>query len=196
VGRPAKYSTGEILDTTARLVAEGGPGLATIAAIAGQLKAPSGSIYHRFASRDLLLAHLWVRTVREAQEGFVAALRIDDVEEAAVAAALHIPRWSRAHLDQAQVLLLYRREDLVERWPDELGHELTTLNDGVTKALTAYTRRRFGSANQRTRQAVSFALVDVPYAAVRRYLHAGEPPPTTVDDLVRQACTCVLAVLD
>jgi len=167
VGRPAKYSTGEILDTTARLVAEGGPGLATIAAIAGQLKAPSGSIYHRFASRDLLLAHLWVRTVREAQEGFVAALRIDDVEEAAVAAALHIPRWSRAHLDQAQVLLLYRREDLVERWPDELGHELTTLNDGVTKALTAYTRRRFGSANQRTRQAVSFALVDVPYAGGR-----------------------------
>lgn len=193
MGRPAKYSTGEILDTTARLVAEGGPGLATIAAIAGQLKAPSGSIYHRFASRDLLLAHLWVRTVREAQEGFVASLGIEDVEEAAVAAALHIPRWSRANLDKAQVLLIYRREDLVERWPAELGQELATLNNGVTKALHAYTRRRFGSVNQRARQAVSFALVDVPYASVRRYLHAGAPPPKAVDDLVRQACTCILA---
>lgn len=193
VGRPAKYSTDEILDATARLVAEGGPGLATVAAIAGQLQAPSGSIYHRFASRDLLVAQLWIRTVRESQEGFVAALEIEDVEEAAAAASLHIPRWSRANLDKAQVLLLHRREDLVERWPDELGEELTTLNTGVAAALDAYARRRFGSANKRTRHAVAFALIDVPYAAVRRYLHAGEPPPREVDDLILRTCACIMS---
>jgi len=192
MGRPAKYSATAILDATARLVAEGGPGLATVAAIAGQLQAPSGSIYHRFASRDLLVAHLWIRTVRESQEGFVAALEIDDVEEAAAAASLHIPRWSRANLDKAQVLLLHRREDLVERWPDELGDELAMLNTDVIAALDAYTRRRFGSANKRTRHAVAFALIDIPYAAVRRYLHAGESPPRDVDDLIRRACVCIL----
>lgn len=192
MGRPAKYTTDEILDTTARLLAEGGPGLATMTAIAGQLDAPSGSIYHRFESRDLLVAHLWIRTVREAQAGFVAALEIKDVEEAAAAACLHIPKWSRSNLDKAQVLLLYRRQDLVELWPEELGDELATLNTGAAKALEAYTRRRFGSVNKRTRQAVSFALVDVPYAAVRRYLHSGKPPPKDVDDLVSRTCTCVL----
>ena len=192
MGRPAKYSSDEILDTTARLVAEGGPALATIAAIAGQMAAPSGSIYHRFASRDLLLAHLWIRTIREAQEGFIAALDMDDVEEAATAACLHIPRWSRENLAKAQVLLLYRREDLIELWPEELGDELATLNTAALAALTAYTKRRFGSAAKKYRLAVSFALVDVPYAAVRRYLHAGDPPPPEVDPLVLQAATCIL----
>ncbi len=192
MGRPAKYSADEILDATAHLVAEGGPGLATVSAIAGQLQAPSGSIYHRFPSRDLLVAHLWIRTVRESQEGFVAALEIDDVEEAADAASLHIPQWSRANLDKAQVLVLHRRADLVEQWPDELGEELATLNTGIAAALDAYTRRRFGSANKRMRRAVAFALIDVPYAAVRRYLHAGEPPPRDVDDLIRRTCACIM----
>ncbi len=192
MGRPAKYTSDEILDTTALLVAEGGPGSATIAAIAGQLDAPSGSIYHRFASRDLLLAHLWIRTAREAQAGFIAALEIEDVDEAATAACLHILRWSRTNLTKAQVLVLYRREDLVELWPEDLRDALATLNDQVARALHAYTRRRFGSANKRTRRAVSFALVDVPYAAVHRYLHSGTPPPKDIDDLVGRTCTCIL----
>ena len=38
-----------------------------------------------------------------------------------------------------------------------------------------------------------FALVDVPYAAGRRYLAAGQPPPTAVDDLVTEACRCILS---
>jgi AcrR family transcriptional regulator len=74
MGRPAKFNTEQILDATAQLVAEGGPGLATVAGIAERLGAPTGSIYHRFNSRDLLLARLWFRTVRRAQEGFVAAI--------------------------------------------------------------------------------------------------------------------------
>jgi AcrR family transcriptional regulator len=124
VGRPAKFDSEQILDTTARIVAEAGPGQATVAAVAQRLGAPSGSIYHRFESRDLLLARLWVRTVRRAQEGFVAALRLPDLEQAALEAALHIPRWSRQHLPEATVLLLYRREDLADRWPEELGLRL------------------------------------------------------------------------
>jgi hypothetical protein len=32
----------------------------------------------------------------------------------------------------------------------------------------------------------------VPYAAARRYLLAGKPPPAGVDDLVAQACACLL----
>jgi AcrR family transcriptional regulator len=193
VGRRAKFDVEQILDTTARIIAEGGPAQATVAAIAQRLGAPSGSIYHRFQSRDLLLARLWLRTVRRAQEGFIAALDLEDVEDAAMAAALHVPRWSRQNLPEATVLLLYRREDLADRWPEELGQEVAQLNDGVGLALRNFTRRRFGRITKAGLRSVTFALVDVPYGASRRYLLAGKPPPATVDALIAQTCRCVLS---
>ena len=82
MGRPSKFDSEQMLDAAAGLVARGGPSRATVAAIAEKLEAPSGSIYHRFESRDLLLARLWIRTVRRAQEGFAAALDGPDLAEA------------------------------------------------------------------------------------------------------------------
>jgi len=194
VGRPAKFDSEQILDVTVRIVAEAGPGQATVAAIAQRLGAPSGSIYHRFESRDLLLARLWIRTVRRAQEGFVTALALPDLEQAALEAALHIPRWSRQHLAEATVLLLYRREDLADRWPQELGAEVTELNKGMEAAVGDFTRRWFGDITPASLQAVAFALVDAPYGASRRYLLAGKPPPPTVDELIIRTCRCVLSL--
>jgi AcrR family transcriptional regulator len=192
MGRRPKFDAEQILDTAVSLVAEGGPGRATVSTIASRLGAPTASLYHRFASRDLLLARLWLRTVRRAQAGFIAALAAEDLGEAAVAAALHIPRWSREHLAEATVLLLYRREDLAARWPDELGDELAGVNRGIAAALEDFTRRRFGRVRADELQVVAFALVDVPYAAVRRYLLAGRTPPQAVDALVAKTCACVL----
>jgi AcrR family transcriptional regulator len=192
MGRPAKFNTEQILDATARLVAEGGPALATVAGIAERLGAPTGSIYHRFSSRDLLLARLWIRTVRRAQEGGVAALSQHDVEKAAIDAALHVPRWSRSNLDDACVLLLYRREQLAEQWPAELGDELATLNDAIEAGVRSFVRRRFGSVTKANLEVTSFALLDVPYAAVRRYLIKGSPPPPSVDDLIARTVRCIL----
>jgi hypothetical protein len=39
---------------------------------------------------------------------------------------------------------------------------------------------------------VTFALVDVPHAAVRRHLAAGSAPPAEVDALVREAVAALL----
>lgn len=194
MGRPAKFDSEQILDITARIIADGGPGQATVAAIAQRLGAPSGSIYHRFESRDLLLARLWIRTVRSAQEGFVAALALPDLEQAALEAALHIPRWSRQHLPEATVLLLYRREDLVDRWPEELGPQVAELNKGMEAAVRDFTRRWFGRITPTSLETVAFALVDTPYGASRRYLLAGKPPPPTVDELIVRTCRCVLSL--
>jgi AcrR family transcriptional regulator len=192
MGRPAKFNTEQILDATAQLVAEGGPGLATVAGIAERLGAPTGSIYHRFNSRDLLLARLWIRTVRRSQEGGVAAISQADVKKAAIDGALHVPRWSRSNLDDACVLLLYRREQLAEQWPAELGDELATLNDPLKAAIRSFVRRRFGSVTKANLEMTSFALLDVPYAAVRRYLITGNPPPPSVDDLIARTVRCIL----
>jgi AcrR family transcriptional regulator len=192
MARPAKFTSSDILDAAAKLVAQGGPRLATVSTIAENLGAPTGSIYHRFASRELLLARLWIRTIRRAQAGFLEALALPDLDRAARMAATHIPRWSREHLDEARVLLLYQRADLAARWPDELGEELATLNVQVEQALEAFTRRRYGRLTANNLQRVTFALVDVPYAAARRYLLASKPPPAGVDDLVAQVCACLL----
>jgi AcrR family transcriptional regulator len=194
VGRPAKFDSDRILDAAALIVAEGGPSQTTVAGIAERLGAPSGSIYHRFESKDLLLARLWIRTVQRAQEGFITALSVARLEEAALDAALHIPRWSRRHLSDASVLLLYRREDLAERWPDELGDELSALNQGMERAIREFTHRWFGQVTAADLQRVTFSLIDVPYAACRRYLLGGKPPPPVVDELIAQTCKCTLQI--
>ncbi len=186
MARPAKFDSDQILDRAARLVSIGGPRNATIAAIARSLGAPTGSIYHRFESRDVLMAQMWVRLVKRAQEGFVEKLDLPDVREAAHAAAVHIPRWCRDHPADAAVLVLHRREDLATAWPQELGGELETLNRPLEAALRRFTGRLPGRARAARRQAVVMALVDVPYAAVRRFLVAGSPPPPSVDPLIVQ----------
>jgi AcrR family transcriptional regulator len=192
VGRPAKFDSDEILDVTVLLIAERGVGQATVSEIARRLRAPTGSIYHRFESRDLLLARLWMRTVRRAQTGFLCALGERDIEAAAQRAALHMLRWSREHPVEASLLLLYRREDLVDRWPEALGEEASSLNDEMREAVRGFTRRRFGRVTPARLQAVAFALVDVPYAACRRYLIAGQDPPPSLDELVLKTCACTL----
>ncbi|MFD0539407.1 TetR/AcrR family transcriptional regulator [Actinomadura luteofluorescens] len=136
MGRPAKFGEDRILDAALAVTAEGGPAAATIAAIAERLGAPSGSLYHRFGSRDLLLATLWTRCVRRFQDGFVAALDAGDAE----AAALHTPRWCRGHPAEAAVLLLHRRRDLAAAWPAELAAPLEALNARAADALSAFAR--------------------------------------------------------
>ncbi|MGH3550975.1 MAG: TetR/AcrR family transcriptional regulator [Pseudonocardiaceae bacterium] len=193
MGRQAKFSEEGILDATLRLVSARGPAAATISALGELLGAPVGSIYHRFASRDLVLAALWLRTVHRFQEGFLTALAGKNLQSAAVDTALHTVRWSREDPDQARVLLLYRREDLAARWPVELGTQLASLNAALATALRSYATRLYGRDESVLVRRVTLALVDLPYAATRRHLLAGEPPPPELDDLVAAACRCLLA---
>ncbi|GLZ05688.1 putative transcriptional regulator, TetR family protein [Actinomadura sp. NBRC 104412] len=183
MGRPAKFSRDQILDAALDLVAEGGPGAVTMSAIASRLDAPTGSLYHRFGSRDLLLSALWLRSVRGFQEGFVAALEAGDAE----AAALHTPRWCRAHPAEAALLLLHRRKDLIRHPPPGEGMD-EDVNARVMAALDAYAAAHPGIDRRR----LMFAVVDVPYGGVRRYLLDGRPPPALVDKLIVATCRAVL----
>jgi hypothetical protein len=58
--RLPEYDTDQIVRAAGRLIASSGPGAATIGAIARAVGAPTGSIYHRFRSRDVLLAEVWL----------------------------------------------------------------------------------------------------------------------------------------
>src|SRR5260370_17727209 len=116
MGRP-KFDDRDFLDAALAIIAERGPAAVTVGSIVARLKAPVGSFYHRFASRDVLLGELWLRTVLDFQRGITAALDAGD----GLLAALHTPDWVRGHLDQARLLLLYHRDDFVQGpWPPSL----------------------------------------------------------------------------
>lgn len=184
MGRPAKFTREDILAAALEITAESGPGAVTMAALAARLGAPTGSLYHRFASRDLLLADLWIHGVRRFQRGFVEALAADD----ALAAALHTPRWCRSHPARARLLLLHRRQDVVADWPERLGPEAELLERERTDALSDFAARHPGLDPE----TLAFATVDVPYGAVRRHLLAGRRPPEAVDELIITTCCALL----
>jgi AcrR family transcriptional regulator len=191
--RPAKFSEQQILSTAAKIVAGEGAPAATIGAIAQALGAPSGSIYHRFRSRDELLGRLWLGKIAAFQAGALAALRQDDPEEAAVAAALFALTWVRSDPEGARIALLLRREEFEGGgWPPEMAAEARRLGAELETGLTSITRRLFGKATPRQRRAARFAIVDIAYAALRPHLARGEPPPAEIDGLVRAAATASL----
>jgi AcrR family transcriptional regulator len=186
MSRRAKFSEAQILDATASLVAANGPSAATIAAIGALLKAPSGSIYHRFPSRDTLLGRLWLSKAAFFQNRFAEALssRSEPVE-AGLAAALALPRSVRLDLAAARIMLLHRREDFLSaEWPVDMRAEAGRLRRQLDNALRDISQRLFGRASARNLRLATFATLDVPYAAVRRHVAANEAPPGYVDDFI------------
>ena len=193
MGRHAKFSKRRIAAATLELVAEGGPRAATVSAIADRVGAPTGSIYHRYGSRDLLLAELWMSVVEAYQDGFVAALAGEDTLEGAVRAAQYLPRWVRSHMLEARLLLLHRREDFVSgTWPAELVHRAEVLKKQMVQTVRQFCRHHFGSSKKETLERARFALLDAPYGAVKSYVQATKKPPAIIDELVEETVRALL----
>ena len=191
--RPAKHDETRILRAAASIVAAHGPGAATISAIGQAIGAPSGSIYHRFRSRNELLGRLWLTKAAFFQDRWEQALEKSDARAAGLEGALSLPRVTREDFEGARIMLLYRREDfLAHGWPPEMRKEAKRLGQQVSEVLADMTRRLFGRTSASARQVASFALLDLPLSAVRRYVAAGEPPPRQVDDLIATAYEAVI----
>jgi AcrR family transcriptional regulator len=194
VPRPQVHLTDTMLDAARDLLLEDGSHNATMEAIAEASGAPTGSIYHRFGSRDELIARLWMRAVYRSQASFVAALEHPDAKQAALAAAMSIVDFCEEHPADAKLLVSFRREDLIRTAPQgSLAEELLELNRPVERAVVNLARRLYG---RRTRAALNrslFAVFDLPYGATRRYLITGTKlPPGLRADITR----AISAVLD
>jgi AcrR family transcriptional regulator len=191
--RPAKHDKTGILNAAASLVAAHGPGAATITAIGQAIGAPSGSIYHRFGSRDELLGRLWLSKAVVFQNRWAQALAAPDPRAAGLEAALSLPRLVRDDLEGARIMLLHRREDFLERgWPPQMQREAQRLGQQAQETLAMITRRLFGRNTASARQVATFAVLDLPFSAVRRYVAAGKPPPPVVDELIEKAYAAVI----
>lgn len=179
----ARFSYDAFVNAALKIVAERGPAAVTVAAVAGELGAPVGSVYHRFLSRDILLAEAWLKVVSSFQAGFLQALE----KGGGLDAALYTPRWVRSHPAEARILLLYRREEFVSgEWPAHLKEKTRALQRELDEGFRGYVARVFGKDGQKDLNRAVFAIVDVPYAAVIRFIRQGKKPPREVDVHIRR----------
>ncbi len=167
-----------------------GPPAATIAAIAHDMGAPSGSIYHRFKTRDELLGRLWLNEISSFQQGYSAALEATaDAEQAALNGALFVPAWVRKNPRGARIAMMHRQEEFLGGgWPPAMVRQAQELGDHLRESLSRMARRLFGKSRSDALRATRFAIVDIPHAAVRSSIASAEAPPLQVDELIAAAC--------
>jgi AcrR family transcriptional regulator len=175
------FEDADFLAAARDLAAAGGPASVTVSSVTGRLGAPVGSFYHRFASRDVLLAKVWLDTALAFQSGFVAAIKAGD----GLAAALHTPIWVRSHLDDARAFLVYHRDDFAHgNWPQDLKDRVVRQGRRVDAAYKRFARDTFGGVGANELRLARFVLAEVPKAAVGSYLRQGSPPPIIVDQMI------------
>jgi len=186
----AKFAEADYLSAALAIAIEHGPAAATVASISDRLKAPTGSFYHRFVSRDVLLGNLWLSTVLDFQHGVSLALEAGD----GLAAALHTPKWSREHLDEARLLLVFNKEDFVAgAWPEELRERVATMTRRMKNDAHRRARVVFGKDGAEERRLADFLISNVPVAAVRDHLKRGEAPPPMVDRMISTTYSAIVA---
>lgn len=191
MGRPSTHRTEDFLDAAVELFTEGGTQAVSMSATAKAIGAPSGSIYHRFADRSTLMAGVWLRAESLFQQGFLAELAVDPPLDAAVAAAGHVVRWCRANPGEGRVLLAGRREFGYPDWPQE-SVDATRRGERTLQADMRELTRKLDETHGVDRDEVALAVIDLPYAAVRRHLAAGRTPPPRTVDLVTAAARTLL----
>jgi AcrR family transcriptional regulator len=186
----AKYSQEDFLGAALAIIAERGVSEVTVAAVSERLGSPTGSFYHRFASRDVLLGSLWLRAVLQFQTGIGAALDSGD----GLKAALHTPAWVRDHPDEARLLLLYDRKDFLQgEWPRELRERVTEMTRRIEAGSRRWARVIFGKDGHDEVRLAQFLISELPVAVVRQHLLRGERPPQLVDRIIRTTYGAVLA---
>lgn len=188
MARPVRFSKDDILDGAAQALMRVGPNL-SIATIAQQIDGPSGSIYHRFRSRDELLIQLWLRSIRRFQVGFIAACTTADPHVAITKAASHVISYCRKHPQDALAMTLYRQTKLINSTPDALKHDVEHINDELTVAFADLCRRRYNANTPRHREILTLAIIQTPYGMVRP--HVGSSVPDWLDEAAIAAATAI-----
>lgn len=170
----AKFSADGILDATAQEVLLQGADV-TIGDIARRLAAPTGSIYHRFASREEILVRLWLRSVQRFHIAFLAAGDDADPERALLAMAASVATFTRDHQAEAAAMTLYRQSRLVHSAPASCRTDVENVNLDVHRRLAELAELRYGNPTLRQRAYVRVASSEGPYGLVRPYIWSGVP---------------------
>lgn len=187
---PRKHETDRILDAARELVLRDGPRAASVAAIARESGAPAGTLYHRFASRDGLLAAAWLRALERFQRAAVAVAGSSESEplEGAVAMGVSQVSFARERPEDARLLVSLRRDDLLDGDPGEdFRARLDAINSPLGEMMLGLTQALRGGSDARAQDWLRRAVVDLPNAAVRRHLREGIELPVWLEEDVSLA---------
>ncbi|WP_405133948.1 TetR/AcrR family transcriptional regulator [Nocardia sp. NBC_01388] len=181
---PRKHSTDVILDAARTLVLREGPRAAGVAAIAEASGAPVGTLYHRFGNRDGVLSATWLRALERFQAGVLTATEVADPIEAAVVITSAALAFGREFPDDARLMLNLRLGDLLDGGPDaQFRERRAEMNAPLFQLLNRIARGIYGAAGEREIDAVTRAVVDLPYSALRRHAQSKELPEWLEADL-------------
>jgi AcrR family transcriptional regulator len=190
---PRKHDTDRILDAARTIVLRDGSRAASVAAIARESRAPVGTLYHRFGSRDGVLGAAWLRALRRFQARALAAAADPDPLEAAVAMAVSQVSFAQEQPEDARLLLTLRRDDLLDADPgDSFRARLEATNAPLEKALKRLANELRGRTDPRALDAVTRAVVDLPNAVVRRHTRDGGTLPPWLDHDIAAAARKLL----
>lgn len=140
-----------------------------------------GSLYHRYRSREGLLAATWLDALESFQEQFAAVIEGGGLD-AGVRAALLTPVFCRQHPARAVVLACCRATEFVsEKTPGALLERIDLANRRGAGAL-----KRFSQRVEVDLVSCQLAIVGMPLGAVRLFLPA-QPVPLSLDERVQTA---------
>jgi AcrR family transcriptional regulator len=184
MARPRLHDDDDVLDAAAAVTLELGARGASIDAIAARSGAPVGSIYHRFGSRDGVLAAAWERAVRRFQAGYLPdEVPGPDALATAAGMAEAVVGFATSDPDGARLLMTLRPEDHFDT-----PASMEELNVGIVTAVRSLARA-LGVGGERVRMAV----IDLPYGTMRRRLAEGRPIDAKVRAEVGDAARALLA---
>ncbi|MFF2082814.1 TetR/AcrR family transcriptional regulator [Nocardia sp. NPDC058176] len=193
MGRPPRHDADRLLDAAAELLAGGGPAAVTMSGVAKAAGAPSGSVYHRFPDRPALLAALWSRALRGFHEELFAALSPGEPQEAIRRSARASLDWARRNPGDARVLLAGAKELDEQNWSEQARADTARANAALHDALGALIENGDDIAPDAADR-VLLAVVDLPYAMIKRYLSVGRQIPDHAPELAEQAAAALFAM--
>jgi AcrR family transcriptional regulator len=184
MGRKSTFRDDAVFAAVARLLVEAGE--ARLQGVVAETGVSTGSLYHRFGSREGLLAEAWLDAVGAFQEAFLAALDRGGAQPG-LEAALATPRFCRNEPARALILVCCRRSELVcAATPAHLVDRLETVNRKAARAMQDFCART-GIPLETAR----LGMIGFPLGAVKLYLPA-RPVPETVDADIARAWQALL----
>jgi AcrR family transcriptional regulator len=179
MGRMSTVNDASVFAAVGRQMSENGT--ATLQGVVAATRISIGSLYHRYGSREGLLARTWLDAVRAFQIRFLKAIETED-ENAGERAALITPQFCRAESERAIVLACCRRSEfLSDETPTVLRVAIRDVNKEADAALRRYAKRTGCSL-----RACRLGVVAFPLGAVRLYLPE-HPVPQAIDTYVVEA---------
>ena len=189
--RLAKYSEEGFIDSAIRIAAQCGIGAVSMASIAANAGAPIGSLYHRFDSRDTVLARAWLK-VRADFKAEVSCHWSRGDTWLAVAALV---QWCRAKPVYARFML--QSDDAPEfgELSGELRAALETDQAELDAAFMACVHAVLPGAADAI-HVLRFLLIGAPVALVKPFLSQELPIPPTIDAMLRAShdAVCTWAI--